>query len=298
MTNQTRGTAEMTAAMLISGTIGWFVVSSGQPVLDVVFWRCVFGALALLAACAALGVLRRDVITLRLFVLAAAGGVAIVVNWLLLFGAYPRASISIATAVYNTQPFMLVGLGALLFGEKLTVSKVLWLVVAFAGTVLIVQAKDAGYSGTDYLTGIVMALGAAFCYAIASVIAKRLKGTPPHLIALIQVAVGVVMLAPFAHLTRLPTGLGTWGLLMTLGVVHTGVMYILLYGAIQKLPTHLIGSLSFIYPVVAIFVDVLAFGHRLHWVQIAGAVAILLAAAGTNLGWRLWPAKPAAVAAD
>jgi hypothetical protein len=28
----TRGTIEMSAAMLISGTIGWFVVISGQPV--------------------------------------------------------------------------------------------------------------------------------------------------------------------------------------------------------------------------------------------------------------------------
>jgi hypothetical protein len=33
----TRGTIEMSSAMLISGTIGWFVLFSGQPVLNVVF---------------------------------------------------------------------------------------------------------------------------------------------------------------------------------------------------------------------------------------------------------------------
>ena len=43
-----RGTLEMISAMLICGTIGWLVVVSGQPVLDVVFWRCVFGAATLL----------------------------------------------------------------------------------------------------------------------------------------------------------------------------------------------------------------------------------------------------------
>ena len=43
-----RGTAEMMGAMLIAGTIGWFVVMSGQPVSGVVFWRCFFGALTLL----------------------------------------------------------------------------------------------------------------------------------------------------------------------------------------------------------------------------------------------------------
>jgi drug/metabolite transporter (DMT)-like permease len=50
---------------------------------------------------------------------------------------------------------------------------------------------------------------------------------------------------------------------VTLGIVHTGLMYVLLYGAIQKLPTALTGALSFIYPIAAIFVDWFAFGHRL-----------------------------------
>ena len=48
----------MVAAMLISGTIGWFVLASGLPVLEVVFWRCVFGAVTLLVICAAFGFLR------------------------------------------------------------------------------------------------------------------------------------------------------------------------------------------------------------------------------------------------
>jgi drug/metabolite transporter (DMT)-like permease len=289
-----RGTIEMMAAMLISGTIGWFVVVSGQPVMSVVFWRCVFGAATLLIVCAGLGLLRGK-ITIRLAGLAALGGMAIIINWLLLFSSFSRASISIATAVYNTQPFMLVGLGAVFFSERLTMTKITWLAVAFVGTLLIVQAKpDAGYSGTDYFVGIMMALGAAFFYAVAAIITKRLAGTPPHLIALIQVCVGIVMLAPFANLRHAPAGAGTWGALVAVGVVHTGLVYILLYGAIQKLPTHLTGSLSFIYPVVAIAVDFLAFGRRLLPAQIIGAAAILTAAAGMNLGWVLWgPARSA-----
>ena len=113
-----RGVAEMTAAMTISGTIGLFVVLSQQPLANVVFWRCAIGAATLLAICATLGLLRPGTITMRQFALAALGGVAIVSNWLFLFAAYPLASISIATAVYNTQPFMLVALGVLVVGER------------------------------------------------------------------------------------------------------------------------------------------------------------------------------------
>ncbi|PYE39957.1 hypothetical protein DFI02_12035 [Rhizobium sp. PP-F2F-G20b] len=46
-------------------------------------------------------------------------------------------------------------------------------------------------------------------------------------------------------------------------------MYVVLYGAIQKLPTSLTGSLSFIYPIVAIVVDFLAFGVLMHPLQLA-----------------------------
>jgi drug/metabolite transporter (DMT)-like permease len=289
-----QGSAKMTAAMLISGTIGWFVLMSGQGVTNVVFWRCVFGAATLFMVCLALGLFSRDVLSSRVLLLAMLGGVAIVLNWLLLFASYSRASISIATVVYNTQPFMLVAFGVFLFRERITFDKLGWLGVAFAGMLLIVQARggSAYAAGTDYLAGVALALGAAFLYAIAAVVAKYLKGVPPHLIAFIQVSVGVVLLAPLADFAALPAGGVEWSSLAALGIVHTGLMYVLLYGAIQQLPTSLTGALSFIYPVAAIAVDYFAFGHQLQGIQLFGSAAILLAAAGMNLGWSLpRPAK-------
>ncbi|MGE8174809.1 DMT family transporter [Pseudomonas fluorescens] len=281
-----RGSLEMTAAMLISGTIGWFVLVSGQPVLDVVFWRCVFGAATLLLICAVFGFLRPGILTRTTFLLAVLSGGAIVGNWVLLFASYSRASIAIGTAVYNVQPFMLVGLAALFLGEKITAQKLFWLGVSFLGMLAIVSAHgEQGAGGGEYLLGIALALGAALLYAFAALIIKRLTGTPPHLIALIQVCTGVLLLAPWANFSALPQQTAAWASLLTLGIVHTGLMYVLLYGAIQKLPTALTGALSFIYPIAAIFVDWFAFGHRLELLQWIGVVAILLAAAGMQQGW-------------
>ncbi|CAN7540385.1 DMT family transporter [Rhizobium rhizogenes] len=288
-----RGTAEMTAAMLISGTIGWFVLMSGQPVTGVVFWRCLIGALTLLVICGAMGLLRPGILSLRTFAIAVGGGIAIVLNWLLLFAAYSHASISIATTVYNTQPFMLLGLGALFLGEKITLTKLFWLGLAFAGMIVIVEGKSTQTGATgSYLTGILLSLSAAFFYALAAIAAKWLKGTPPHLIALIQVSTGILMLAPFTDFSALPQDAGGWSILATMGIVHTGLMYVLLYGAIQKLPTHLTGALSFIYPIAAIVVDRFAFGHVLGITQIIGAIIILAAAAGMNLGWTIPLPRP------
>lgn len=291
MDNIRRGTMEMSVAMAILGTIGWFIVRSGVPVIGVVFWRCAFGAATLGLVCAALGLLRGH-ITLPRLGLAVLGGVAIVLNWLLLFGAFSRASISMATAVYNTQPFMLVAFGALFLGERMTPAKLGWLLVSFLGMLLVVQAAPGSDAATArYLSGIAMALGAAFFWAIAAIVAKRLTGTPPHLIAFVHVCVGVVMLAPYQSDATLPHTAWSWGLIAVTGVVHTGLVYILMYSAIQRLPTHLQAALSFIYPVIAILVDVVAFQQHLRYSQVLGAAAILLAAAGLHLKWSLNPAR-------
>ncbi|PXC06528.1 EamA family transporter, partial [Pseudomonas aeruginosa] len=204
------------------------------------------------------------------------------------------ASIAIGTAVYNVQPFMLVGLGAAFLGEKVTARKLGWLGLSFAGMLAIVSAHgDSGAPRGDYLFGILLALAAALLYAFAALIVKRLQGTPPHLIALIQVGTGVLMLAPLANLAELPRHVAPWASLATLGIVHTGLMYVLLYGAIQKLPTALTGALSFIYPVAAILVDWLVFEHRLSLAQWLGVAAILLAAAGMQQGWSVRLPRPA-----
>jgi drug/metabolite transporter (DMT)-like permease len=288
-----RGAIEMSLAMLMSGTIGWLVVSSGQTPWNVVFFRCVFGAATLIAVCAALGFLKKRYFSWRMIGLAALGSVAIVGNWLLLFAAYSRASISMATTVYNTQPFMLVALGVVVLRERVSASTIAWLGVAFIGLVMVVRVEPAVLAMPgQYLQGIAYALGAAFLYAISSIVTKRLKGTPPHLIAMLHVLFGIVMLAPFARFAETPASIGGWSDLVVLGVVNTGLMYVLLYGAIQRLPTATTGALSFIYPVVAIVVDWLAFGQRLAWLQVAGAVLILLAAAGVNLQWRIVPRRP------
>ncbi|WP_241175584.1 DMT family transporter, partial [Serratia marcescens] len=241
MKTKTRGAVQMILAMTISGTVGWPVLVLGQPPATVVFWRCAFGALAMLATCAALGQLKQGAINRRQLAFAILGGIALVLNWTLLFAAYKHASIAVATVTYHVQPFMLVALGALLFGEKLTADRLGWLLLAFAGMVLIVAGRQNGGSGDGYLLGVALALGAALMYAIAAAIVKQLAALPPQLIVLIQLTVGTLALAPFAGLATPPAAPIDWLLLATLGLVHTGLMSTLLYGAIQKIPTALVG---------------------------------------------------------
>jgi len=280
-----RGTFDMVVAMVTSGTIGWFVMQSGQSPYNVVFLRCVTGAPVLALLCLRFGGFADPAFNLKRLGIAVIGGIALVLNWLALFSAYPLASISVTTIVYNVQPFMLVAIGAVFLGERITSTKLGWMLLAFAGmlAMTLAGAPIGGSSSQGYVTGVLLSLFAAFCYAIAAFVTKHLKGTSPYLIALIQVATGIIMLLPLADFGDMPVSPQSWAMVAAIGIVHTGAMYAFLYSAIQKLPVILTGTLSFLYPVVAVAVDMAAFGHVLTLGQAAGGAAILFAAVATTL---------------
>lgn len=294
LTLQQRGVLQMTAAMVISGTVGAFVFESGQSATNVVFFRCLFGALALGIYCATQGLLRREHLTRRVLLLAAAGGAAIVFNWVLLFASFHHASISIATAVYNTQPFMLIGLGVLFLGERVGGARLGWIGLAFVGLLLVVglfgtpvgsHGGSGAAAGGNAWLGFGLAMGAAMLYAVAALVIKRLHGTPPQLVAFLQVGLGVLLLAPLADFNAVPTTAAPWLWLLGMGLLHTALMYILLYAAIQNLPTTRVAVLSFIYPAVALAVDHAFYGQHLGAWQWLGIGLIALGNLGVNLGW-------------
>lgn len=288
MKTSTVGIIEMVAAMLISGTIGYFVVMSELPIFNVVFFRCLLGALSLIAICGLLGYLKPSFFTKRFLLLSIISGVTVVANWVLLFSAFSKASITIATVTYHTQPFMLVGLGVLFLSERITATKLTWLALAFLGMILVVQARGAGgVGGTDYLLGIAMSLGAAFLYAVTVILVKQLKGTPPHLVAMMHVIVGSFMLLPLMQWQIMPETSMQWTSVIALGLLCTTIMYIIMYDAFQKLQTSLTGALSFVYPVAAIVVDYIAFDRQLTLGQWLGSGAILFGACAMTLGWKL-----------
>lgn len=289
------GTIELLIGMVLSGTIGVFVVESTASPFNVVFFRCIFGAICLGTYCALRGFLKNTGFTPKTLGLAALGGVFIVLNWVFLFSAYASTSISVATVVYHTQPFYVVFLGAIIFRDKLTLGKFAWVAVAFIGVVLVTGLKlsDLEAANSAYLIGVGKALLAAVLFAFATIIAKRLKGIKPHLIALTQVIIGIPLLFPFTSLHEVG-GLGArWGWLLGLGLIHTCIMYIFVYSSYQKLPTPKIAVLSFIYPAVAIICDMVVYDTRITLLQAIGIPMILLAGLGMNLGWRLVPRRAA-----
>lgn len=288
------GVAQMSLAMFLSGFIGLFVFESEQTPFNIVFFRCVFGAIGLGLFCWWKGYFTADVLNKKNITLALLSGFALVCNWILLFTSFKLSPISINTAIYHTQPFFLVLFGALFLGEAFSFHKFVWLILAFLGLIFVIELDANSFQGDTFMIeGAGYALGAAILYTATTIITKRLTGMRPHLIAFIQVTLGIVMLSPLVDFSTAPTLADTrvWGYLLALGLINTCFMYIILYSAFQKLQTPVIAVLSFIYPVVALGVDYIFYDQMLSILQFTGIVFILVSAAAVNLGWKVFPSR-------
>ncbi|MCG9578505.1 DMT family transporter [Vibrio tubiashii] len=290
-----RGTIEMVIAMLLSGTIGYFVLSSEQPFWHVVFFRCLIGAGSLLVYMLITQSLRFPTLEAGAVAFILLGGVTLVGNWVLLFASFAHVPFSIATIAYHMQPILLVILSAFLSHQLPSRHIIFWLLMAVIGLGLVVGLSPRELwhmMRTDSLSvslfwGVILALGAAMLYAITTLLTKHVSHIPSPMIALIHVLTGCVLLLPMVDFQHLPTEAGQWGDLLVLGTLNTGVLYILLYSAFQKLTTTLIAALSFIYPVTALVVDYFAFGHAVNVLQVTGIVLILLAVCAVKFNWKL-----------
>lgn len=286
------GKWQMVAAMTLSGTIGLFVMASGQPAMTVVLLRCLIGGISLLALLYWQGGWKNfNVAQVKWLLLGAA---ALIINWLCLFSAYKLSSISIATVVYHVQPFFLLILLAMTQKDGQILRKLPFLLLAFAGVVLssgldvqhdFLRSADGHFS--QVLVGAGLALLAALLYAFATLATRKLQGIAPAQIAGLQLLVGAVVLVPMADLSGWSWHWQSWGSLVLLGFVHTGLMYKLMYDAFQKLPATSIATLSFIYPLVALLVDVWFFSTVLSAVQLLGMAMILIAVLANQRDWNL-----------
>lgn len=284
-----QGLLGFSAAAVLMGTMGVFIQEAGLDPVTTVFYRCLFGLATMTAYCGWRGYFRSQRFTSRLLGLALLSGVLMVSQWVFFFGAIQRTGIAVATVVFHVQPFWVVLLGALVFREPVGTARLAWIGVAFFGLVL---AAGIGWRtlsvDSAYLIGIGLTLIGSVLYAGVTLIAKSLGSLRPHLLTLIQCAVGVVslpLLTTAGAMTHV--GLHQWGWLVGLGVLHTGLAYALIYGAVPKLQVTAIAVLQFIYPLTAVLVDWLVYGRALTSLQGLGVALIVLASLGVNLRWSL-----------
>ena len=276
------GKLKILTSMAIFGTIGLFVRMIGVSSAELALYRAILAAILIGVYLLASGQkipfkeIKKE-LPLLLF-----SGCAMGFNWVLLFQAYQYTTVSVATLSYYFAPVIVTVACPILFKEKMGAKQWICFGMSTVGIVLITGLGDVG-GGTD-LVGILFGLGAAVFYAMVILLYKFIKKVEGIHRTFLQFLAAIVVLLPYVLMTGGVT-LGTlapvgWANLLIVGLIHTGVTYCMYFSSLKELPGQKAAILSYIDPLVAVFISVTVLGESMTLWQVVGGVLIL--------GFTLW----------
>ena len=270
-------------SMTIFGTLGLFVrnipVSSGELAL----YRAILAAiligvfLLVMKQKIPFSSIRKDIPLLLV------SGMAMGINWILLFEAYKYTTVSVATLSYYFAPVIVTAVCPILFREKLTGKQILCFIMSTLGLVMITGIGEMAGGGNDFV-GILFGLGAAVFYATVILLNKFIKNVEGIHRTFFQFLAAIIILLPYVLFTSGIT-LGSlssigWINLLIVGIVHTGVNYCMYFTSLKELPGQKAAILSYIDPLVAVLISVTVLGESMTLWQAVGGILIL--------GFTLW----------
>lgn len=264
--------------MVIFGTIGLLTRSIGLSSEELALYRAILASLFLISYLALKGKLNKKLIPgKRILLPLFLSGAAMGFNWIFLFQAYRYTSISAATLSYYFAPSVVLLASHFLLGEKLTRKKTISFIVSTIGVLLVIGW--GGRSGGNDAKGILFGLAAAVLYAFVIISNKRIEGIGGIERTLLQFLSAIVVLLPYTLLVSginiTNIGGGQWGLLLLLGLFHTGITYSLYFTSLPRLKGGEISILSYLDPLTAMIVSAILLNEPTSALQISGGILIL-----------------------
>ena len=174
----------------------------------------------------------------------------------------------------------------LLRDDKMTVPKVLGLLMGFAG-VVILMSKDIGASFGSLLGQLAVVLASLF-YAGSGVYARKTTENLPGILRSagpLVSATAVTWLATF--LVESPVEMPqlgiTWIALLFLGILGSGVAFIMAYYLIHEIGPTRTSMVTYLFPLGGVILGVVFLDEALSWQLVVGAVLIVLSLVVANL---------------
>jgi len=201
--------------------------------------------------------------------------------WLLAWGE-TRIDSGLASIIQASVPIFNALLAFAFFrNEQVTGKRLLGVATGFVGVAVLVGAQPHAK-----LLGAVAVVAMALCYALGGLLTKRyLETARPHVISLGTSAVAAVALLP-AGVAQAPHHLPGWktlGSIAALGVLCTGVAYLLFFTIIVRAGAGYAALVTYLIPPVALAYGAVFLGEGVGAAAVAGLVLIL---AGVALGTR------------
>ncbi|NJD29540.1 MAG: hypothetical protein FIA92_14765 [Chloroflexi bacterium] len=215
----------------------------------------------------------RGLPSMRLVILLALANAAVAFGAMYL--AAGRAEAAVASILAGGQPVVLAAAGWAFFGERTSMRSAAGLMIATAGVVLVATTS----SGATSPDGVALALLATAAPAGGTIVMRQVGSSVDVLTTTsVQFLLGGAILLgvsaalePWATLSWSPaTIIG----LFVLGVLGTGIAYVVWFWLLKQVSLVGLGAALFLVPVVGVVSGVLT-GNRPQPIELAGIVAIL-----------------------
>ena len=173
----------------------------------------------------------------------------------------------------------------LLHDDKMTVPKVAGLLIGFAG-VVILMSKDIGASFGS-VRGQLAVIVACVFYAGSAVYARKTTEDTPGIVRSVGPlvsATAAMWLATFLieSPVKIPQLGITWISLLFLGIVGSGVAFIMLYYLIHEIGPTRTSMVTYLFPLGGVILGVVFLDERLSWQLVVGALLIILSLGVAN----------------
>ena len=192
-----------------------------------------------------------------------------------------------AAVIAYTMPVWAAVLAWWILGERMSLQRIVAMLMAFAGIAALMGA-DGIHASVAKLPGIALALLGAFGFALGTVLAKRFRLSLPLVTSTAwQIGIGCVPVALLGLMFEAPrfaalswTG---WALLAYIVLVPFCVAYVCWFAALKMLPASVAAIGTMAVPVIGVVVSAIVLHEPLGAGQIA---ALLLTLAGVMLATR------------
>ncbi|MBP3200343.1 MAG: EamA family transporter [Lachnospiraceae bacterium] len=206
-------------------------------------------------------------------------------NWVFQFEAFRVSTVAIGTVCYNTMPIFLLIIASFMFKEKITLKSVICIIIATIGVILVSNVIFTGIRSNEVLGCFYGILGAIF-YALIVIYNRKLSHIETHDKVIFQFIFSAIIMYIYIifiqdkslffeeNISNKELLIGIFCILL-LSFFHTGFCYVHYFNAVSRLKAETVAILTYIDPVVALFLSYFVLKEKATGLQMIGAALIL-----------------------
>lgn len=289
-------TIKVLISMLLWGSIGVFVKNISLDSVEIAFFRGIIGSIFLAVVLFIKNYRKNNPLSeveeatkvdandkktdKKNTVLLMVSGMVIGLNWVFLFNSYKYITVANSTIIYYLAPVIVIFVSPIFLKEKLTLKKVVAVMCAMFGLLLILKTQSSSSANVNLTKGIINAFSAACLYASVIILNKFIKNVDDYKRTFVQLLMASIILLPLVIMRNQIKFDSAKSIvfMIILGIAHTGIAYCLYFSAMKDLKAQSIAILGYIDPASSIFFSIFLLKEAFTIWQLIGGAIILIAA--------------------